>query len=120
MSAPRTKIPSRSARAWDVWNIHRTKLLLELVTFTRASLDNGLPSFPIQNLPTTLRDAITICRNLNFQYLWIDALCIIQDSLLGEDWVIEFGKMYGNAALTIAASGAQDTSEGVQPTSIRG
>jgi Heterokaryon incompatibility protein (HET) len=86
------------------------------VTLTREKLETGLPVFPIQQLPATLRDAIMICRELKFQYIWIDALCIIQDSLNGEDWNIESGKMndiYGNAALTIAATATNDTSQGI-------
>lgn len=81
-------------------------------------LKDGLQSFPIQQLPATLRDAIVICRELGFQYIWIDALCIIQNSPNGEDWVIGSGMMdavYGNAAITIAASAAKDSSEGMLP-----
>jgi Heterokaryon incompatibility protein (HET) len=58
------------------------------------------PIFPLERLPPTLRDAINICRRLAFQYIWIDALCIIQDSPGDEDWISESGcmdKIYGQA-----------------------
>ena len=35
---------------------------------------------PWEEIPKTFRDAIDICRRLDIQFLWIDSLCIIQDS----------------------------------------
>ena len=55
-------------------------------------------------LPALFKDVITIARKLGVQYIWIDSLCIIQDSQ--EDWEIESSKMasyYGNAYITLAA-----------------
>lgn len=52
-------------------------------------------------------------RALNIPYLWVDALCIIQDSL--EDREREAAKMqlvYQGAALTISALGAPDSKTG--------
>jgi hypothetical protein len=81
-------------------------------------------SFSMNALPPTLRDAITICRKLGIQYIWIDALCIVQDSPVGEDWQRESSVMdqiYGNAEIRIAASAASDTSKGVlrPPSELR-
>ncbi|KAH8586993.1 heterokaryon incompatibility protein-domain-containing protein [Bisporella sp. PMI_857] len=94
--------------------------LSQPVTLTAAKLRMGLITrlvkFPLQQLPQTLRDAIVICRRLGFKYIWIDALCIIQDSPNSEDWMIESSMMnevYGNATLTIAASGATEASQGI-------
>ncbi len=42
-------------------------------------------------LPQTFIDAFKITRQLGFRYIWIDALCIIQDSL--EDKIVEIGAM---------------------------
>jgi hypothetical protein len=56
-------------------------------------------------LPRTFQDAVTFCRHLGVKYLWIDSLCIIQDSK--EDWDTEASKManvYGKSCLTIAAA----------------
>jgi hypothetical protein len=58
-----------------------------------------------QMLPRTFHDAIEICRGLGIPYLWIDALCIIQDSQ--QDWeeqASEMGLVYTHSALTIAAA----------------
>ncbi|KAF2011499.1 HET-domain-containing protein [Aaosphaeria arxii CBS 175.79] len=59
----------------------------------------------IDSLCPMFQDVVNVIRQLQVRYLWIDALCIIQDS--SEDWVRESAKMsdvYANAFLTIAAS----------------
>lgn len=51
---------------------------------------------------------------MNIRYIWIDALCIIQNDKI--DWQQESAKMgeyYSKAYLTIAASNAKDTSVGL-------
>jgi len=56
------------------------------------------------DLPLSFQDAIKVTRGLGLRYLWIDALCIIQDSQA--DWEIESGNMaaiYQNAYLVIGA-----------------
>lgn len=58
---------------------------------------------PLQAFPAACRDAIRLTRALGFRYLWIDALCIIQDDRA--DWASEFSSMadaYANAFLAIA------------------
>lgn len=67
----------------------------------------------VSTLPKTIQDAVTITRKLGLQYLWIDALCIKQNSK--EDWDLESSRMasiYGNAAITIAAAGGSDSDAG--------
>ncbi|SCV37201.1 related to tol protein [Fusarium fujikuroi] len=65
----------------------------------------------VKDLPKLLQDSIQVVRGLGFRYLWIDALCIMQDgsqsSVASDDWVDQAGKMndiFGNAAVTIAAA----------------
>ncbi|KAH7183593.1 heterokaryon incompatibility protein-domain-containing protein [Fusarium flagelliforme] len=56
------------------------------------------------DLPLSFQDAITVTRGLGLRYLWIDALCIIQDCQ--NDWEIESANMaaiYRNAHLVIGA-----------------
>ena len=65
-------------------------------------------------LPLTLQHATTIARKLNFRYLWVDALCIIQDD--EDDWAREVAKMcevYTEAALTIFACSSDGGSGGI-------
>ena len=67
-----------------------------------------------EQLPKTYIDLIEIARYLGVQYVWIDALCIIQDSK--QDWATESGKMcsvYEQAVLSIAADCAAETRAGI-------
>ena len=72
-----------------------------------------MKGIPLSVLPKTIQDAVVVTRRLGLQYLWVDALCIKQDSK--EDWGLESSKMadiYGNAAVTIAAAGGSDCNTG--------
>ena len=67
-----------------------------------------------KDLPQTFRDAIQIALDLGFEYLWVDSLCIIQDSEI--DWLKEASvmhKIFENAALTISATHAEATAHGL-------
>lgn len=67
----------------------------------------------MEELPRTFRDAVAITRQLGIRYLWIESLCILQDS--EQDWHAESSKMssiYQNSVLTIAASHGIDGSKG--------
>lgn len=58
---------------------------------------------PMEKLPASFRDAVITCRRLHIPYLWIDSLCIIQDSR--SDWLLqseEMFKVYLNCELNIA------------------
>ncbi|KAE9370261.1 HET-domain-containing protein, partial [Stipitochalara longipes BDJ] len=77
---------------------------------TFEELQNGVS---ISRLPKTFQDAITVTRNLGIRYVWIDSLCIKQDSR--EDWSCESARMsevYGNSFITILASSAQNSEQG--------
>ncbi|KAL9638200.1 MAG: hypothetical protein Q9164_001708 [Protoblastenia rupestris] len=81
---------------------------------TQATLHHKQRGIPIKTLPQTLQDAITITRGLHIRYIWIDALCIIQDSR--SDWEVEaakMGRIYTRAQLTIGASAASDCTQGI-------
>ncbi|XXH02209.1 hypothetical protein Hte_008577 [Hypoxylon texense] len=82
-----------------------------LTSLTEQSFRQGLP---LDQFPATLRDAINVTKALGIRYIWIDALCIIQDS--EQDWAQESSRMrevYTGAAITIAAACSQRTSEGI-------
>ncbi|KAK0117877.1 hypothetical protein ONS95_012196 [Cadophora gregata] len=74
------------------------------VRLTESTLEQMKSGLPTSSLAKNFRDAITITRLLGLRYLWIDALCILQDSQV--DWELESAKMgqyYQKAWLTIAA-----------------
>ena len=68
----------------------------------------------INTLPPTFRDAIDVTRRLGLEYLWIDALCIIQGSM--DDWRNE-GKImdaiYAESSVTLAAESSVDANGGL-------
>ena len=67
-----------------------------------------------ETLPQTFRDAIHITRLLSIQYLWIDSLCIIQDS--DGDWqqqATQMGTIYHNSWCNLAATAAKDGRDGL-------
>lgn len=69
----------------------------------------------LTRLPQTFQDAVTVAKWLEVRYLWIDSLCIIQDSDSGTDWQREADTMkavYRNAVCTVAATGASNPSVG--------
>ncbi len=94
-----------------------------------CNLDSRRKSIDFGNLPKTFQHAITVARELGVRFLWIDSLCIIQshkkpneclDKYPGEchkrsDWNTESTKMetvFSSAYCTIAASSAQNSTEG--------
>lgn len=85
--------------------------MFKLLKGNMAQLCDGL-DFSL--LPPTFLDAIQVALALDIHYIWIDTLCIIQDS--PEDWRHEASRMfevYFNAHLNIAATKAVDASQGL-------
>jgi hypothetical protein len=83
------------------------------VMTTMATLNAHIIELPTGSLPRTISDAIKLTRMLKIQFLWIDALCILQDS--SEDKMKEIntmGDIYKNATVTIAAANARNVTEG--------
>jgi hypothetical protein len=71
-------------------------------------------AIPREALASTFRDALKITRALGLRYLWVDSLCILQDS--PEDWKERSSRMpdiYKNAFVTIAAAATEDCLGGI-------
>ncbi|KAJ8063004.1 hypothetical protein OCU04_008249 [Sclerotinia nivalis] len=61
----------------------------------------------------TFHHAVTICQKLGLKYIWIDSLCIIQDSQ--DDWYEQASRMsevYKYSQCTITATAADDDTVG--------
>lgn len=85
----------------------------QYTTDTKDSLEapNGLQ---VADLPPTIKDAIKVTKEAGLRYLWVDALCILQDDPSDKAKIIsKMGPIYGNAALTIVASANSDPHEGL-------
>ncbi|KAH7035986.1 heterokaryon incompatibility protein-domain-containing protein [Microdochium trichocladiopsis] len=83
-----------------------TKQRLMLTETTGERLRSGLA---ITDLPQVIRDACTTATRLGYQHIWVDRLCIFQDS--ANDWNREAAHMaqiYKQAALVLSASCAAD------------
>ncbi|KAI1398963.1 HET-domain-containing protein [Hypoxylon fuscum] len=77
------------------------------------TLNDHIEGISLTGLTRTFVDAIAITRKLQIPFIWIDSLCILQNS--GEDWEAEAAQMadvYSNASVTLAASASSDGSQG--------
>ncbi|CAG9988874.1 unnamed protein product [Clonostachys byssicola] len=82
------------------WSEHTSNFMT-----TRRNLKQHYSEIPSQKLSQTIRDAITITRRCGLRYLWVDALCIVQDDR--DDWQVQTESMasiYQNSLFTISAA----------------
>lgn len=66
------------------------------------------------NLPKTIADAAFVTNELGFKYLWVDALCLMQDDpeeMLAES--SQMDKVYSGASLNLAATASKDSQGGL-------
>ena len=83
------------------------------VVLTHKNLRSWKRALPSLGTLKTFTDAIMITLAMNVNYIWIDCLCIIQDSQ--DDWIHEAALMrdvYENAYCTVAAAAAKSDMEG--------
>ncbi|CZR67956.1 uncharacterized protein PAC_17855 [Phialocephala subalpina] len=81
---------------------------------TLDMLEERKTSIPLSQMPQTFHDAVIITRKLGIRHLWIDSLCIIQDSK--NDWSREaalMGEVYKHGILNIAANTGRGCHDGI-------
>lgn len=66
----------------------------------------------LAKIPKTIKQAIDLTRELGEKYLWVDALCIVQDGLDKNDQLNAMSSIFANAVLTIVAADGQDAQAG--------
>lgn len=79
----------------------------------KDNINSHRSGLAVSKLPKTLQDAVRICRYFEVQYLWIDALCIVQDDR--DDWTQQIPLMrdiYAGAYFVIAAESAATVHQG--------
>lgn len=84
-----------------------------VLSTTMETLVRHQRQIDFEGMPKTFQDAIRVTRELNVNFIWIDALCIIQDRK--DDWEAEYRKMgayYSNAYLTISPLDAASCNDG--------
>ncbi|KAK0657874.1 heterokaryon incompatibility protein-domain-containing protein, partial [Cercophora newfieldiana] len=85
--------------------------VVRLMTANRESFSRSIPT---ASLPLTFQHAVAVVRVLGIKYLWIDSLCIVQDSVA--DWEVEsslMAKVYGHAVVNIAATSSPTSAGGL-------
>jgi hypothetical protein len=68
----------------------------------------------LSDLPKTIVDAVRITREIGVQYLWVDALCIMQDSM--PDWhrqSVQMASIYSESYCNFAATHTRDANDGL-------
>lgn len=90
---------------------------IRLLTTNISSFLHGIA---LDSLPQTFQGAVEMTRNLGLDYLWIDSLCILQDST--QDWAAESNNMYEtyrHSFVNLAAAASENASEGLAyPSSL--
>ncbi|KAK0720237.1 heterokaryon incompatibility protein-domain-containing protein [Lasiosphaeris hirsuta] len=94
-------------------------------TLTSKTMGRFAKVVPQRVLPPVFANAIAVCRRLGIRRLWIDSLCILQDSK--DDWRQEsqrMGRYYSKCQVCIAATSSASSAESFniisdRPTVIR-
>jgi hypothetical protein len=84
-----------------------------LTSRNRLETPNSLRAL---DLPKTILDAMDLCRDIKCKFLWVDSLCIVQDS--GDDkhrQISSMADVYSQSFLAIIACGGNDANAGLAP-----
>lgn len=81
---------------------------------TPSRLEAYQNELPVEDMPATFRDACKVTQALGYRYLWIDALCIIQDDPVDvQREMSRMGCIYQNSEVTIFAAKGSSTDSGL-------
>jgi hypothetical protein len=91
---------------------------IEMLTTTKETVRSfyrpGALDSPAQAIPTTIRDAMHVVKELNLDYLWTDSLCIMQDDDKEKRRLIaQMDAVYASAHFTIAVADGVDANAGL-------
>ncbi|KAG4281749.1 hypothetical protein FPRO06_10653 [Fusarium proliferatum] len=84
---------------------------VEAIKLLQKNVDQFQLGISIHDMPNTYEEAIQLSLRMDFKYIWIDSLCIIQDSLL--DWMQEakdMKRVYEHAIFNLCSATASDSS----------
>ncbi|RDL41420.1 uncharacterized protein BP5553_01399 [Venustampulla echinocandica] len=89
--------------------------MLRLTTANRKELyQEGSLDLSTRQIPQTIHDAILIARELGERYLWVDAICIIQDDPQdSERYISKMDHIYSGSSLTLVAASGTDANAGL-------
>lgn len=66
-----------------------------------------------ENVPRVIRDAMEMVSQLQERYLWVDRLCLVQDSVAKHEGIQQMNRIYDHALLTIFAIAGKDATHGL-------
>lgn len=76
-------------------------------------MQSRMAGMDFTDMPKALQDAVLVTRAMGLQYLWIDALCIIQDSASDVAHEIQaMDSVYGNCEIVICATSSSSSKSG--------
>ncbi|KAF4454953.1 HET-domain-containing protein [Fusarium austroafricanum] len=85
----------------------------ESCKLTKDNIQTFHNGISFSSLPKTYQDAVVVARKLGYRYIWIDALCIVQDD--PDDWLresIRMASVYNNSACTFAIHTSRHSGSG--------
>jgi hypothetical protein len=88
----------------------------EMLRLQRSNLEflQKRGSLNLMTMPATIADAAEVTKAIGERYLWVDALCIIQDDDADKTYFIpNMDTVYGCALLTIIALSGEGASAGL-------
>ena len=103
----------KNPRAGEYMTLSHCWGAAQFITLRKDNLAELGQGIQLGKLPKTFQDAVAVAQWFEIRYLWIDSLCIVQDSQ--EDWVKESATMrsvYSRSTMNISATGAVDPSIG--------
>ncbi|WPB07049.1 uncharacterized protein RHO25_011709 [Cercospora beticola] len=96
---------------------HRWSNITKAGATTKATILERYQSLSLDEFPSHFKEAIALIRRLGFEHIWIDSLCIIQDSQ--DDWLQQASLMqriYSRGVLNLAPLGELSNSDDVRPS----
>jgi hypothetical protein len=93
-----------------IWGGVRQPLLMQ-ANFEQWKAEGSLKEV---ETPQTIRDAMELTRLIGYRYLWVDALCILQDNeSIVHHQISQMHNIYQQADLTIIAADGSDCTHGL-------
>jgi hypothetical protein len=86
----------------------------DIRTYNKSTKETFESTLPLNVMAKTFKDLFWLADQLGIRYVWIDALCILQDDK--DDWERESStmfQMYLSATLTVAAAASWSSTEGL-------
>ncbi|KAI8939158.1 hypothetical protein NX059_004992 [Plenodomus lindquistii] len=99
--------PANHTRYMTLSHRWQPQATLELTRHNLAQMGHHID---IYSLPQIFQDAIYVARYIGIPYVWIDALCIVQDDDTNRlQKIFVMGHIYRNAILNVGGTAAADT-----------